>query len=239
MATMTELKPREAMAAKVLLSALTEFSSCARHDLIAPINQTASLVALFIRRNGDQQNTEAKEILELLESASTRMDRLTAGIRTYMEVAGRLPHFEPVDLGMALSAALGRLQGTISETGAVIVPDPLPVVAADPANMVTIFEILIGNSLRFRRADESPRIRVSSAREKGVDGIQVEDNGIGIDPGYTEAVLRPFKRLGGNPEPGLGLAIAKLIVDLHAGSISIHPAPSGVGTVARFTVPPA
>jgi signal transduction histidine kinase len=239
MAPTSELNPREVIEARALLSALTEFSSCARHDLLGPMNQASSLLALFIRRNGGRQNSEAEEVLELLQSASARMDRLTAGIRKYMDVAGRTPCFEPVDLDVALSASLGILEKTISETAAVIVSDRLPVVLADPAHMVTILEILIRNSLRFRRADAPPVIRISPVREGGVDGIEVVDNGIGIDPESTESVLRPFRRLGGNPEPGLGLAIAKLIVELHGGRISINPASSGGGTVVRFTVQPA
>ncbi len=235
----SEASAREAIAARALLSALTEFSSCARHDLLAPINQAGSLLALFMRRNGGQRNSEAEDVLQLLQNASTRMERLAAGIRKFLDVAGRVPRFEPVDLKVALSASLGMLKKTISETGAAIVSDPLPVVSADPAHMVTILEILISNSLRFRRAGAPPRIRISSVKEGGIDAIQVADNGIGIDAEYAESVLRPFRRLGGSPEPGLGLAMAKLIVDLHGGRIGIHPASSGVGTVVQFTVQPA
>ena len=67
----------------------------------------------------------------------------------------------PVDLNASLASSLALLEKPISQSGAVIVSDPLPVVSADAAQMVTIFEILIGNSIKFRKRDTPPRIQIS------------------------------------------------------------------------------
>jgi light-regulated signal transduction histidine kinase (bacteriophytochrome) len=235
-----EMSRQELIAAQALLSGLTAFSERAGHDLLGPLNQAGSLLALFVKRNEDGRNSETDNLMEFLKNASSRMERITAGVRKYMEIAGRLPRLEPVDLNAALTSAQATLERAISETGAVIVSGPLPVVPADPVHMLTIFEILIGNSIKFGRRDAPPRIRISSVKAGGSagdgHGIEVSDNGIGIDPEYNESVFLPFKRLSGYPGAGLGLATAKLIAELHGGSIRLNTAPPGGGTSLQFTI---
>ena len=75
-------------------------------------------------------------------------------------------------------------------------------------------------------------------------GIEVADNGIGIEAQYSETVFLPFKRLNGAAYAGagLGLATARLITGMHGGSIRIVPptsAKDSVGTHVQFTARPA
>jgi light-regulated signal transduction histidine kinase (bacteriophytochrome) len=228
------------LAAQALLSGLTELSARASHDLLGPLNQAASLLALFIRRYANQLGPDADNLLELMQSSSTRMESAAAGVRRYLEVASHPPSFGPVDLNTALASALTLLDKAVSESGTVIVSDSLPVVWADAAQMVTIFEFLIGNSIKFRRPDVPPRIQMSSRRITEVWSIAIADNGIGIGPEYSEAVLLPFRRLNGRAYAGagLGLATAKLIAEMHGGSIRIGSAQESVGTSVQFTLRP-
>jgi light-regulated signal transduction histidine kinase (bacteriophytochrome) len=238
MAPQPEMSRQEMITAQALLSGLTELSARAGHDLLGPVNQAGALVALFIKRYGGQMGPEADKLLEFLQSASGRMDSVAAGVRKYLEIAGRPPSFGPVDLNISLASSLAPLEKAIAESGAVIViSDSLPIVTADADQMVEIFEILLGNSIKFRKPDTPLRIRISSIRANG--GVEIADNGIGIDPDYHESVFLPFRRLNGREYAGdgLGLAMAKLIVELHAGRIWVHPAPCG--THVRFTVRPA
>ena len=105
--------------------------------------------------------------------------------------------------------------------------------------MATIFEVLIGNSIKFRKPDAPPCIQVSARRAHAVWRIAIADNGIGIDPEYNEAVFLPFRRLNGGAYPGtgLGLAMAKLIVEMHGGNIRIGSDPDCGGTCVHFTAP--
>lgn len=233
---------QEVIVANALLSGLTDLSSRAGHDLLGPLNQAASLVALFLKRHENQPDPQAATLLEFLQSSSTRMEGVLAGVRKYLEIAGGQPGFEPVDLNVSLSSSLALLEKAISESGAIIVLGQLPVVWANSSQMVTIFEILIGNSIKFRKADTAPRIEVSVVREGDLRSISVADNGIGIDPQYAEAAFLPFKRLNGAKYPGagLGLAAAKLIAEMHGGQIRINPERKKHldGTDVLFTVRP-
>lgn len=242
MAPQPEISRQEAVAAQALLSGLTELSSRAGHDLVGPLNQAASLLALLIKRYGSQLDPEADKLLEFLQHSSSRMEGVAAGLRKYMEIAGRPPSFAPVDLDASLACSLSLLDEAISESGAVVVSDSLPTVLADAANMVTMFEILIGNSIKFRRPDTPPRIHVFSRSTGDINIIAIADNGIGIDPEAGESIFLPFQRLRGMEYSGagLGLASAKLIAEIQGCDIRIGTIPdcepSPHGTQIRFTV---
>jgi len=249
MAPQPEISRQEAIAAQALLSGLQELSARAGHDLLGPLNQAGSLLALFIKRYQGQVDAEADKLLEFLHYAAARMEGVVAGIRKYMEIAGKAPSFGPVDLNASLASSLATLEKAISESGAVIASDSLPVVSADSFQMVTIFEVLIGNSIKFRSPEAPPRIQVSSTRTGEVCRIAVADNGIGIDPEHNESVFLPFRRLNGgaNSGTGLGLALAKLIIEMHGGNIRIDPVPEwepahqakdAGGTCVQFTMRP-
>jgi light-regulated signal transduction histidine kinase (bacteriophytochrome) len=225
--------------AQAMLAALTEFSQRAGHDMIGPLSQAGSLLALYLRRHKDQSTDEGRELLEFLQIAAARMEGLVAGVRKYMQIAGRRPNATPVDLNSSLEAAKAALSSAISESGAVIAEETLPVVNADAAQMQCIFEILIGNAIRFRKPESVPRIRISARREGVLAIIAVEDDGIAIEAENREAVFLPFRRLNGREYPGqgLGLAVAKLIVSMQGEAIHVNESATGA-TRFEFTARP-
>jgi light-regulated signal transduction histidine kinase (bacteriophytochrome) len=245
MAPQPQMSRQDAIATQALLSGLTSLSARAGHDLLGSLNQARTLLALFINRYRNQLDADADRLLEHMQSASTRMEGVVAGIRKFMEIAGRPPRFETVDLNTTLASSLGLLQKPIAECGAVIAADPLPVVSADAVHMLTMFEILIGNAMKFRRPDAPPYIQVSFRQAGDFPCVAIADNGIGIDPEYRDLVFLPFRRLNGAEYPGagLGLATAKLITEMHGGNIRIDKAPdpeqSPHGMCVQFTVGPA
>jgi light-regulated signal transduction histidine kinase (bacteriophytochrome) len=238
----SERDHKEAARARELATELAGFSSRAGHDLLGPLNQASSLLALFVQRHAGEANADARILLEFLQASAARMQGVINGVRPYLEIAAVAPGFEAVDMNTAVASAQLRLEMAIAESAAVITPAPLPVIPAVAAHMATLFEIMLANSIRFRRQGETPRIRICSAQTAGNWFFRVEDNGIGIDAEYREAVFSPFRRLHGKEYPGagMGLATAKLIVVLHGGSIWIEAA-SGTdapyGTAVCFTVP--
>jgi light-regulated signal transduction histidine kinase (bacteriophytochrome) len=226
--------------ARALVSGLTEFSSRAAHDLLGPVNQAGSLLTLFVKRYRNLLDSEADTLLGFLQSASSAMEGTAAAARKYLEIAGRPPIFERVDLNASLASSLKTLEKSISDSGAAVSCESLPVVSADAAQMVIIFELLIGNSIKFCKRNEPPWVQISSRRADDAWAIAVADKGIGIDPEFNEAAFLPFKRLNGREYPGagLGLAMAKLIAGMHGGNISIDSVPEQ-GTCVQFTVPAA
>ena len=100
--------------------------------------------------------------------------------------------------------ALNNLEPRIVETAATLTCDPLPTVLADPAQLTQIFEILIGNAIKFRGA-EPPVVHISARQTFEVSETSkvsapvwefaVHDNGIGIEPQYFERIFIIFQRL--------------------------------------------
>ena len=125
-------------------------------------------------------------------------------------------------------------------SGAASEVDPLPPVYGDSARLYQLFANLIGNAIKFRRAGVSPEIQVSAAAEHGgFARFRVSDNGVGIAPDYVESVFSAFKRLHSQDEfegSGLGLTIAREVVEQHGGKIWIESEP-GRGTSFMFTLP--
>ena len=137
----------------------------------------------------------------------------------------------------ALGTALQNLATTIQESGAVVTQDPLPAVNGDLPQLVSLFQNLIGNSLKFRK-EAPPRIHVSAERNGTHWRFSVRDNGIGIAPQYFERIFGVFQRLHTRsqyPGTGIGLAICKKIVERHGGRIWVESVP-GEGATFYFSL---
>ena len=145
----------------------------------------------------------------------------------------------PVSAEDVLQICIANLQGAISETGAQITSDALPLTTAvDATHLLQIFQNLIGNAIHYRSA-RPPRIHISATKsEDGGFQFSVRDNGIGIEDRYRSAIFDPFKRLHGEDRPGsgIGLAVCKKILERHAGRIWIE-SELGQGSTFYFTLP--
>jgi hypothetical protein len=180
----------------------------------------------------------ADQCIDFLTAGATRMQVLIHDLLTFSRVQSRGEELKPTDSGAALGAALANLRQAVEESGAVVTCDALPTVVADATQLPQVFQNLIGNAIRFRAA-EAPRVHVSARAAEGEWVFSVRDNGIGIDPKYHDRVFIMFQRLHGTrdyPGTGIGLAVAKRIVDRHGGRIWFESEP-GKGATFSFTLP--
>jgi light-regulated signal transduction histidine kinase (bacteriophytochrome) len=166
------------------------------------------------------------------------MQRLINDLLAYSRVGTRGKPLEPTDCHTMLGQAIANLSMVIEENHAIVTSDELPTVMADASQMVQLFQNLVGNAIKFRD-EELPRIHVS-ALEKGNEWVfSVKDNGIGIDPQFSERIFVAFQRLHSRekyPGTGIGLAICNKIVDRHGGKIWIE-SELGKGSTFYFTMP--
>ncbi len=201
----------------------------------------ASYCQLLQRRYKDKLDGDANEFIGFAVEGANRMQRLINDLLGYSRVGrkgGNPENFQAVD---ALKTALANLQGAISESGAKIEFDNLPAIHADRTQISQLFQNLIGNAIKFRRDGESPLIRISAAPEGGFWHFTIEDNGIGIEKEYLDRVFLIFQRLHERnkyPGTGIGLAIAKKVIEHNGGRIWIESTP-GQGSKFNFTLPAA
>jgi len=121
--------------------------------------------------------------------------------------------------------------------------EPLPLVHADPERVTQLLSNLVGNALKFTPAGGRVDVHVEPQPEGGGVVVSVADTGAGIPADQLPHVFDRFYqvssgRKGGRHGAGLGLTIARGIVEAHGGTISIESAP-GRGTTVRFTLPRA
>jgi len=235
------MSERDTAQARALLTGLRGFSEKAGHDLAGPLNQASSLLGLFIRKYRNQIDADADQLLDYLQSGAERMESAARGVRKFMDIAGKPAAAGIVDLNEVLAAARERLTPDIAASGAVIVSEPLPVVCGDARQLTTVFENLLGNSIKFREAEEKPWVHLSARRVGEMHEIAVCDEGIGVEAEDAGELFVSFKRLNGReyPGPGLGLAVARMIVEMHGGKIAIAPTADGAkGTCVLFTLKP-
>jgi light-regulated signal transduction histidine kinase (bacteriophytochrome) len=152
-------------------------------------------------------------------------------------VGSRGGELRPTDADAALTSALANVQPALDESAAVIRRSPLPAVFADPAQLVLVFQNLLGNAIKFRNGAR-PEISVACEETPGEWRFTVRDNGIGIDPKHAERIFQVFQRLHAKKEyagTGIGLAICKKIAERHGGRIWVVSEP-GQGAAFHFTI---
>ncbi len=217
---------------------LQQFAYIASHDLQEPLRMVSSYLQLLERRYGDELDQDAREFIGFAVEGAQRMQQQIMDLLTYSRVMSRGQPPVPVDPASALAEAITRLELRVAETGAEICIGPMPVVAADPSQLVQVFQNLIGNALTFR-SSEPPRIRVEAVEEGDAVRFSVGDNGIGIAPEYHDRIFQMFQRLHPRdryPGSGIGLAIVQRIVERHGGRVWLE-SEEGEGSTFFFTIP--
>ncbi len=213
------------------------FTRIASHDLKAPLRRLSSYAGLLAREAGDKLSDEAHGYLHVIAQEASQMNGMLGSLIEFTRLDAGEAAFKPCDLGEVMQR-VRRLWSPSSAARALSSRSgPCPSIRAVPAQMFALFQNLVGNSLKYRSPERAPRVLVRSERQGHVWHFSVQDNGIGFSPDQKESIFALFKRLNtkeGVSGEGMGLAIARKIVDLHGGRIWAEPVP-GQGCTMHFT----
>ncbi len=215
---------------------LEQFAYIASHDLQEPLRMISSFSSLLARRYGDQLDDQAKGYIATLIDSSGRMQTLIRDILALSRV-GKIEAPSTVRCDEVVSRALFNLQSLLSESGADVELEPLPVVLGDGLLIGQVFQNIIANAIKFRGANP-PRIRVAALRLEGCWQISIADNGIGIEPEHFDRIFGIFQRLHTRaeyPGTGIGLAFCRKVIQHHGGRIWVESTPGG-GSTFFFTL---
>ncbi|HST07972.1 MAG TPA: ATP-binding protein, partial [Gemmatimonadaceae bacterium] len=209
------------------------------HDLRNPVAAVKMLSRTLLQDSADEKQT--RESIELISQAAEQMDAL---IRDLMDVnrldSGKLAiEAAPIDPSLLLTEALQTLRPLVSEKVIeldVQIESGLPKVMADRDRIQQTLSNLVGNAIKF--SPSGTKIVVIARREGSSVEISVLDRGKGIPPDQLPRVFDRHWQASRTDRQGagLGLAIAKGIIETHGGRIWIESKP-GEGTTASFTLP--
>lgn len=202
------------------------------HDLSGPINQLCSMTELILSKHKDELDPETELLFGFVRNSADRLQALLEGLKVYFEVMEAAGPYRLCSAEDLLRGALTQLLSNGNAAGAVVTHDPLPELVCDPNQITFVLASVLDNAVKFR-GRESPHIHVTAASTPQTWALSLRDNGIGIDPRHHKAVFDVFKRVHKDSYPGagMGLAIAKRIMERHNGNIRIESAPDEGTTV--------
>jgi light-regulated signal transduction histidine kinase (bacteriophytochrome) len=207
---------------------LQQFAYVAAHDLQEPLRMVSSYTQLLAERYKGRLDADADQYIAFAVNGASRMQLLIGDLLAYCQVGTAGKELRETSTMAALEQALLNLQGALDESGGAVTHDPLPTLIADPAQLVQLFQNVIGNAIKYRSA-EPPQIHVSAKKTRADEWIfSMRDNGLGIDPRYFEKIFVMFKRLHGRGEfsgTGIGLTLCKKIAERHGGRMWVESAP--------------
>jgi light-regulated signal transduction histidine kinase (bacteriophytochrome) len=218
---------------------LEQFAYSASHDLQEPLRTVQLYGEILATRFADALPEKGREYMGFVRAGAARMETLVNDLLSYTQLARLESPAAQIDTNEEAAMAVGALAGTIEETGAKVIIEPLPPVNVHAAHLQQLFQNLIGNALKYRSKERGPVIRVSARRARDEWEFAVSDNGIGIDAQYKEKIFGLFKRLHTSdeyPGTGIGLAICQRIVERYHGRIWVESR-LGEGSTFYFTLP--
>jgi PAS domain S-box-containing protein len=217
---------------------LQQFAYATSHDLQVPLRVIAGFANLLAKRYKKKLDEKADEFIEYIADGARKMQMLIKDLLEYSQAGTKGKEFKPIDSSSVVEQAVSNLRAVMEESGAVVTHDNLPTVMADDIQLMSLFQNLIGNAVKYR-GKEAPKVHVSAEKKENEWVFSVQDNGIGIDPIHTERIFVIFQRLHAMEEyegTGIGLALCKKIVEHHGGRIWVQ-SELGKGSVFYFTIP--
>jgi signal transduction histidine kinase len=212
---------------------LQQFASVASHDLKEPLRKI-QLFGAILKDKFLHEDPNAMSYMERIVGSSERMARLINDLLNYSRLSVE-SIYEPTDFNQLIEEILIDLELMISEKDALVHVEKMPQIEAAAGQMRQVFQNIISNALKFSRPEVAPQIHISAetvtdlnTESASFEGgrycrITITDNGIGFNEKYLSKIFTIFQRLHNADKyegTGIGLAIAKKVIDKHGGIIT-------------------
>ncbi|MFA9461943.1 sensor histidine kinase [Thiohalorhabdus methylotrophus] len=214
---------------------LRRLAEISAHHLQEPVRR-AVIYTQRLRRHPEDDAPEWQHLEEQLGW----MSELVTDLQRYLAYLNREPQTVATELDSVVAEARAKLGTELDDAHLTTDPEPLPQVRADPALLTEVFRQLLANAARFRRVEAEPAVHITARAHPGAWEVAITDNGRGLDPEYAERIFRLFERLDPRQGPagtGIGLTLAKRIVENHGGWIRAESDGPERGTTIRFSLP--
>ncbi len=216
----------------------------AAHDLRTPLTVMIGNAHTVLRMLDDSLTDQDRTLLERIVAVGDGMTDLIDDVLEMSSIeAGTLSvELRATDLQGLVADAVEALEATAEAKDislAVDEPRGLDLVMLDPERMRQVLDNLLSNAIKYSEAGSDVQVRLFESAD--AVGVEVEDHGVGIAEDELGQVFQPFRRTssqptGGESSTGLGLSIARSIVEAHGGRIGVTSR-LGEGTTFRVSLP--
>lgn len=218
---------------------LEQFAFVASHDLQEPLRMITGFLTMLEKKYGPRLDEKANQYIYFAVDGAKRMRGIILDLLEYSRVGRMNTNRELVDANLIMKEVEQLLQNQVQEKAVQLITDPLPSLLTYKIPLQQVLQNLVSNAIKYSQPGRVPMIHVSCKEQDLHWEFSVKDNGIGIEAGYKEKVFVIFQRLNYTPEipgSGMGLAIAKKIIDWQGGEIWLDSV-VGEGTTFYFTLP--
>jgi len=221
---------------------LDAFVRTASHDLRSPLVSLTGFLALLKDTEGENLSEPGQRFLSRIESNAQRMERLLDDLLKLSRAGRDMAPRQRIDLNSMMELIRSDFGPQVEEKGAdLILPGELPQVHGETSAISQIFTNLISNALKYMGDEPEPRVELAWTTEDDHYHFTVSDNGIGIDPAYSEKIFESFEtlqdeRAGEVDSSGVGLNIVKRIIERHDGKVWVE-SDGRKGSMFHFTLP--
>lgn len=231
---------------------LQAFNYVASHDLQEPLRKIETFISRLEARDYQNLTETGQQYFGRIKVAAGRMRLLIKDLLQFSRTNKSEKVFEMADLNEILEAAKHEIAESITDKSAIIKSEHLPTLKVIPFQIQQMFINLLGNSIKYSKANIPPEIHIDYRKgslqqigqlvlpaKKDFHKFTFSDNGIGFSEEYSQRIFELFSRLHNKDEiagTGIGLAICKKIVENHKGYILAKGKP-GEGAVFEIYLP--
>ncbi len=215
---------------------LAEVAYIAAHDLKTPARAVGSLASMMLSDYQDKLDEDATSELNMIVAKAEQMNELLDGMLEYCRLQRVISNYRPVDTGELVKKLVEQISPPPNIE--IIIENKLPVIRCEQNHIELLFSHLIRNAVKFT---DKPKgvIRIACVEKDGFWRFSVVDNGCGIEHKHFQRIFKLFQKLDPNDKVagiGIGLPMAKKIVELYQGVIWIDSQP-GAGSTFFFALP--
>jgi signal transduction histidine kinase/iron only hydrogenase large subunit-like protein/CheY-like chemotaxis protein len=229
-------KAREEAGRAQQLASMGQLAADLAREMDSPLNSILAYAQLLF--DTVQVADPRREDLATISAEALHCREIMSSLQGFARL--REPHWEPATLADLVARALSAMEPNLAVTEVEVtvdIPEGLPGLFVDPAQMTQVLVTVLTNSLEA--LDGTGRIWIEGRRAEGGPGVElvIADNGRGIAPELLPRLFQPFVTTKGpHPGAGLGLAVAHGIVQAHGGELRVQSKP-GFGTTLTIRLP--